>query len=56
MGFCLGVPSVLWRVIRHGFDIVEVQFTGSVIVDDLNRQLTHLLLNWSGSKILHELI
>lgn len=56
VGFCLGVPSILWRVIWHGFDFVEVLFTVSVIVEDLKGQPTHSLLNWSGSQVLHELI
>lgn len=33
--FCLGILSILWRVIRHGFDFVRVLFTVSVFGEEL---------------------
>lgn len=33
--FCLGILSILWRVIWHGFDFAKVLFTVSVIGEEL---------------------
>lgn len=54
--FRLGILSILWRAIWHGFDFLKVLFAVVVIREELKQQLTHSLPNWSGCKVLRKLV